>query len=77
MLDKATIDAIAAEYLAAGKERGAKVKVVVRDAEPASNRASSAPSSLTADAGENRMWLVVALIAAVFAVTLGIWLGGR
>ena len=63
--------------LAAGKERGAKVKVVVRDAEPASNRASSAPSSLTADAGENRMWLVVALIAAVFAVTLGIWLGGR
>ena len=63
--------------LGASKNRGAKVRVVVREADPVSGRTSTAPSSLTADAGERRMWLIVALIAAVFAITLGIWLGGQ
>jgi len=63
--------------LQASKERGAKVKVVVRDADPASSRTSSAPSSLTAGADENRLWIAVAVVAALVAVAAGIWMGGQ
>ncbi|MEZ4438102.1 MAG: serine/threonine-protein kinase [Polyangiaceae bacterium] len=60
--------------------KGAKVRVVVRDAPPASadeTRRSRAPSSLTANAGENRIWTVVAVVAALLAMALGVWLGVR
>jgi serine/threonine-protein kinase len=55
---------------------GAKVKVVVRDAPTTIPPSSSSPSQrLGADDGERRMWTVVAVVAALAAVALGVYLG--
>jgi eukaryotic-like serine/threonine-protein kinase len=63
--------------LEASKARGAKVRVVVKDAEPAS-RSSSAPSSkITADDGENRMWIALAIVAGLVAIVAGLWMGSQ
>ncbi len=58
--------------------KGAKVKIVVRDAStsipPSSNAASS---RLGAGAGERNVWTVVAVVAAVLAMMAGVYLGAR
>jgi serine/threonine protein kinase len=61
---------------AANKERGAKVKVVVREAPTSMPPSSTTPSArLGADADERTIWTVVAVIAALLAVVLGVYLG--
>ena len=66
--------------LEAMEGKGAKVKVVVREAPPASKDPLSdraQPSGLGAGAGERRFWAIAAVIAAIVAMAAGIWLGVR
>ena len=58
------------------KKKGAKVKVVVREA-PTSVPPSSSTASARLGAGdsERTMWTVVAVVAAVVAIALGVYLG--
>lgn len=58
------------------KQRGAKVKVVVREAPVSTPPSSSTPPRLGADEREKRLWTVVAVLAALTAVALGVYLGG-
>ncbi len=60
----------------ATKTKGAKVKVVVREAPTSMPPSSNAPSArLGTDASERTVWTVVAVIAALLAVALGIYFG--
>lgn len=55
---------------------GAKVKVVVRDAPTSMPPSSSTPSArLGADDGERTIWTVVAVVFAVAAIGVGVYLG--
>jgi serine/threonine-protein kinase len=62
------------------KGRGAKVQVVVRDAPVSSEKVSERrpePSSRQRDDDERRIWTWVAVVAAIAAVALGIFMGTR
>ena len=70
----------------AGEPRGAKVKVLVSEADPdsaeASTRRVGRPLSSRrrghgAEPVERRLWAVAALVAAAVAVAVGIWFGVR
>jgi serine/threonine-protein kinase len=62
--------------LEAANEKGAKVKVVVREAPTSMPPSSTTPSArLGTDDGERTIWTVVAVIAALLAVLLGVYLG--
>jgi serine/threonine-protein kinase len=72
--------------LEVGTPRGAKVKVLVRDADPDSAEASTRrvgerPSSrqrgTNAEPRERRLWAIAGLVAAAVAVAVGIWFGVR
>lgn len=59
------------------KGRGAKVKVVVREAPVSTPPASSTSAPLGAGEREKTMWKVLAVLAALAAVALGVYLGVR
>jgi serine/threonine-protein kinase len=72
--------------LEAGAPRGAKVKVLVTEAEPDSaeattrrpvRRPASKRRSSRAEPSELRIWTVAAVVAAAVAVAVGIWFGVR
>jgi serine/threonine protein kinase len=70
--------------LEAAKEKGAKVRVVVREpGAPASSDPPKrqygppTPRPIVATEGERKLWLVVAVIVAVIALAGGVWLGVR
>ena len=68
--------------LEASTGRGAKVTVIVKDAEPDSRSSDfalgkAAPISLIRHDGEKKVWTVAAVLIALLAVVLGIALGYR